>query len=297
MKKVLCLFLLFLIFNGCTPSVSNEIGVARLSLISIVPSDPSPLLPLNQGEEKMIPWRSSIGTTKYDWNGKDLLVTPIRAGTTRMFYSIWREDLSNMALEDKKTSQTIDSFLLPLAIVGDLVSFQHEMGYLSGASAWSEWRFETRNISKPGTPISLTHYFSDDEIFRSLMSNERITQGLQKAIAEKKTTSPDSLSQLSKVLTTHDYTLFEGEFALEEDYLTRFAFHHVDGSNIVVWITLRPTSHSGQAMQDYIEISLPVPQNLETDMNNADSQKAGFLMKDSLNTVGTKSAEFLSKIK
>ncbi len=288
MKKITCFFLLLLTLTGCQSSVSERDILTQLPNINKTP-EPTYIFPPTDEQEKLIPWKSSLGKTVYNWNGKELLVSRNRS-EIRLFYSIWREDVK--ALSDKKCARTLNSYFLPLSVVGDLVSYQHEVGYVCGASAWYSWRFETRNISRPNEQVELTDYFGEKEIVQSFLANSSISAAVEQAISEKRLDSvPSSLKQLDSFLTAYDRKIFFDSY-FDDDYLSRFAFHHIENDQVFVWVTLTPGSHVGQANQQYVEICLPLPKSIDEALRNADSGFAGFLMKDYTTKVGTKSVVF-----
>ncbi len=293
MKKITYVFLLFVTLTGCKSPVSDRVQLTQFPITTNTTPEPTYMVPPTDEEEKLIPWKSLVGKTTYNWNGKEFLVSRSRSETYRMFDSIWREDVAEMAISDKKCAKTLNSYFLPLSVVGDLVSFQHEIGYMCGASAWYSWRFETRNVLRPNEQVALTDYFSDEEILRAFLANSRISAEIEKAKSKKRLdVDPSSLKQLTSFLTKFDYEIFDAQSYLEEDYLSRFAFHHINNDQICVRVTLTPTSHAGQAIQEYVEICLPMPKSIDEGLRNADSGLAGFLMKNYTTKVGTKTVVF-----
>ncbi len=292
MRQVFLLLVGTLSLLGCAsptpPEVKTTPTVTSASPEMIIRTvDPLP------SDSKTLKWQQNIGNIAYSWDGSDLLITNGRMSHFPLFRTIWREDVDAVRKEDKKTSKTVDSFFCPVAVVGQLTSFEHESGYLSGASAWSYRTYETRNAFKPHDRVVLSDLFSEQAILEGLLKNDIVALEIKKGVDDRSISGrPETLRELSAFLTVKDYSRFDAEYFMEDDYLSRFAFDRLDGDSVVIRLSLSPSSHSAQALHGYLELSLPIPPQLDQPLRDAASKKAGFLMPQFEETVGTTSAKF-----
>jgi len=198
-----------------------------------------------------------------------------------------------------------------LAVAGNLVSFEYESGFLCGAINSSSWGYGTFALGKNGkflfyppnnsnplqtnepTDISLSSLFSEEDIFRALIANERISADIFKLVNQAKIKSgPRNLAELKTMFETFKYDFLDGMFDLNANALEGFALHHVSGDKVSVWISLTPSSRASQSVHESLEILLPIPGKLREAFELADSTKEGFLMKTASQFVGASSTKF-----
>jgi len=123
-----------------------------------------------------------------------------------------------------------------------------------------------------------------------------MNQEISKAIAEASRLErlngvPQTLDEFNRYFARYDAKVsFDSRLA--NDYLSRFDFREIRSEKLAIWISLTPTSHAGQANQDHIEILMPIPEKLRSELFDAESGTVGFLMKNAANYVGTKPAHF-----
>jgi len=92
--------------------------------------------------------------------------------------------------------------------------------------------------------------------------------------------SPRSLSELYAWLK--DVLLDDGfcSYELPEDFLTRFAFHHLEGDKVAVRLALPYFVEICRGKYLELDLLLPVPESLKEPLALAQTGKAGFLMQD-----------------
>lgn len=247
----------------------------------------------NPPDDVLIPWEQTIGTTSYRWDGKDLHTKISQAKEIPLFSRAARQ--YHRSFKNGGGRCFLSNYFSPASVVGDLVSYEHESGFICGTAS-GEWRYATVDVSNATRFLDLRNFFTEDELLLALLANAQLASDIQKSIGEKKLdVVPTTMKQLSGFLTKHDYQLFNGSSYFEPDYLTRFAFHHLEGERICIRVSATSTSTAGRANHEYLEIYLPIPNKLHDRVRKAASGEQGFLMKDSQAKVGTACATFESK--
>ena len=283
-------FLFLAIFSlSCGREVPVLSGVATTSrsptTAVAIPTSPPDIL---------IPWQRQIGNINYRWDGKDLYskqhsrkdIVPIFALATKRYRSSFEKDGGRCSLS---------TYFIPAAVVGDLVSYEFESGFFCDTAS-GEWRYATLDVARPKAFLDLRDFFDDDQILRAFLTDPQLASDIQKSIAEKKLDAvPTTLESLSSFLTKFDYQIYDGNSFFEADYLTRFAFHHLEGEAICIRVSATSTSTAGRANHQYAEIFLPVPNKLRDVLQKADTGSEGFLMKNSATKVGTLAATLESR--
>jgi len=290
MAKVSFLLLVLIFFPGCnsvglTPSERNSLP--KVPTPAPTPSDRIP----DVSDDVLIPWKQTIGSIDYRWNGKDLFVRINKGYEIGLFSKAARKYRRSFDRSGRKC--VLDSFFTPVAVAENILSYEHESGYGGPGCGVSdgEWRYATVDVFDSTSFLDLRSFFSEDEILHAFLANSQISSYIQKSIGNKKLTAvPASLKELSAYLTRFDYEIFNGYSYFEGDYLERFAFHHIEGDMISIRISATSTSTAGRAIHEYVEILLPIPERLREALEKADASDAGFLMKDADVKVGTKAA-------
>lgn len=284
-----CIVLLFAVFGfGC------DSNVLPTNVVAIVSPSPTPSVAITTPpEDVFIPWQQIFGTTKYRWNGKDLYFKRSLANEVAIFELAAKRYHASFEKEGGRC--LLSNYFTPAAVVGDIVSYEHESGIICGTAS-GEWRYVTIDVAKPKRFLDLSDFFTDDQILRAFLADPQLSSDVQKSITERKLDAiPTTLKELSAFLTKYDYQIYNGNSYFQSDYLTRFAFHHVEGETICVRVSATSTSTAGRANHQYAEIFLPIPDKLRDALRKADAGNEGFLMKDSATKVGTKPAEFESR--
>lgn len=186
-----------------------------------------------------------------------------------------------------------------LSVVGSIVSFEDV--YDSFCRGWAypsaETRFTAIDLAKPGEiaytntggfppidvdlsklgkVVKLTDFFSEDEILKALLADSVIKKALPNSGASQ---PPQTLHELYQLLKKQSLEIGECVYRFPEDFLTRFAFHHLEKGQVAVRIGLPPNSEPCRALYAQLGILLPIPESLKTPLALAASGKEGFLMR------------------
>ena len=134
------------------------------------------------------------------------------------------------------------------------------------------------DLGNPPSKVSkLTDYFPEEEILQALLKDRLIQDGLDSLAHPLK---PRMLKELPKLFAAQGYVLGSSGFELRPDFLTRFAFHNVEGNQVAVWISVSGGSTANQSQLGLVKITLNIPPGLRERLLMAQSRKEGFLMKD-----------------
>jgi hypothetical protein len=190
-----------------------------------------------------------------------------------------------------------------LSVVGSLVSFVDYYSLICGHASGSappslDTRFTTIDLGKqgdvlynlagdtsdrdidlvkPGKIVKLSDYFKEQELLNALL-NDRI---IKKALSDLERPSfPRTLSELRELFADRDYELGDTGYELRPDFLTRFVFHHIDGSKVAVRIGLPPNNGAKKAFHLQLGVLLEIPPALRKSFELAETRKEGFMMKD-----------------
>ncbi len=291
MGKIYLLMLTIGCLIGCGTAIPSSNMTAPVS-----PTPTPTVVDVTPPDNVSIPWKQTIGSTNYRWNGKDLFVRRSKGSETSIFPNALRKYRASFPTNGRKC--LLDSFFNPAAVVGDLVSYEHESGFggVNCGVESGEWRYATVDVSNPTRFLDLRSFFTEDRLLRAFLANSQLSSDIQKSISDKKLDAvPATLKDLSAFLTRYDYQIFNGDSYYEPDYLQRFVFHHLEGETICIRVSTTSTSNAGRAIHQYAEIFLPIPGKLRDPFKKADAGDAGFLMKDAETKVGTKAATFESK--
>jgi hypothetical protein len=151
--------------------------------------------------------------------------------------------------------------------------------------------FDTHDISeeKNNKAIALTDLFPEEIILQALVEDRVIKAAIKES---ENPTPPQKLSDLPKLFEKDFYGLPNVDFELRPDFLTRFAFHHVEGDKVAVRLGLPPHSGANQSQHMQIGLLLPIPDALREPLKLASTRKRGFLMKDAAKVSRGSSTKF-----
>lgn len=187
-----------------------------------------------------------------------------------------------------------------LSVVGTLLSFEDRYyAFCGGAHPTVDRRFTTVNLAggagdlrydvgeetslmdvnlaRPGRAVKLTDYFDEGDILRALLSDPVVKDAFA---GEDAPEPPQALEDLPKRLADNFYRLGESGFELRPDYMTRFAFHHIEGDKVAVRLGLPPHYGANHALHRQLGLMLPIPASLRKQLVSASNQQNGFLMQD-----------------
>ena len=136
------------------------------------------------------------------------------------------------------------------------------------------------NTARPTQPVVLTDLFPEAHILKSLLADKLVKTALAERGIRRK---PQKLSQLVASLREWNGKC---EYYFPEDFLSRFAFHHLEGKKVAVRIGLPHGCEAARGNLTELGILLPIPTELKSALAVANSGKEGFLMKNKPNASG-----------
>ena len=134
------------------------------------------------------------------------------------------------------------------------------------------------DLTKPGKAIQLTDLFSEQDILQALLKDAIIKRAMSLAKQSKQIKQPTNLGELLAVLEGN-LGVKNCPFDFADDYLTRFAFHHVENDKVAVRLSLSSGNTACKGEKAQLGLLLPIPASLKESLTLADSNKQGFLMK------------------
>jgi hypothetical protein len=291
-----------------TKSQSNDTNKPAIQIATKDDGRPQPIKSPPIEAESIKEWRGKVGSNYFHWDGKELNIKLANGRNIKTFSEFAKGAFREQVKDEPETKDCETSFYYrPLAIVDNLVTFQAEWGLLCGAINTYSGTYATIELAKDrkflfhrpvaGDPKSyegdvyLSSMFSENDIFKALLTNEQISSDVSKLISQGKIDrQPKNLAELKKLFDKFKYDFLNGEFYLDSDSLKDFAIHHLEDDKVSVWVSLTPSSRSSQLV--HLELLLPIPEKIRQSLRLADSREEGFLMKDAKDLVGTSHAKF-----
>jgi len=318
MRAIITIAVLCLL--GCSVAQNNSSQVATRTLADTANSrskstgDSNSVLLDKIKESQNLPevliWAGMSQHYNVRWTTRDLYVEPEIGRLWAPLVSRGYDDFLNLQAKFSRADNqcTYDRYLSLLSVVGSLISYKDEYSdYCGGAHGSESVRFTTVDISKTkrlayatgnSTPlmdvditdartgiVNLSDYFTEGDLVNALLSD----QVMRRAISSSQVTNhPKTLREILNQLSSEGYMLGDSGFELPSDYLTRFAFHHLEGDRVAIRISLRPASVANQSQHAELGLLLRIPDGLRSALNAAASKREGFLMKDSKQIAGGK---------
>lgn len=289
-----------LLFHACnsTPTPNSE---TLPQIVAKQSEQNSPPQSSPQTTGKTI-WKGFSGGIEIEWTTEDLFaksgqkVEQIFSSLAKRGYDEFLDDISTVD-KTKGRSTNCDyrrDFEL-LSVVGTLVSFRdNEYVDCGGAHPTTEMRFTTIDLArsgevvygqgdnamdvdlqKPGKAVKLTDYFADSDVLTTLLADRVIKRALANAPVSS---PPRTLASLPEIFAKSDYVLNKTEVSLRPDFLTRFAFHHIEGDMVAVRLNLPSIAFAYRSQQ--IGLMLPIPSELRQPFALAAIGQGGFFMRD-----------------
>jgi hypothetical protein len=124
-----------------------------------------------------------------------------------------------------------------------------------------------------GKVAKLTDYFPEQEVLKALLNDVLIKEALAGE-------SPSSLTKLFKLLEGQQFEINGVPYLFPRDFLTRFAFHHLQGDKVGVRLGLPSSGGAARGLHAELDLLLPFPPALKEPLTLAAAGKAGFLIQD-----------------
>ena len=262
-------------------------------------------------------WKGRSGGIEIEWTTDDLFANSGEK-VERIFKSLAKRgheeflvDISTDKTKDGASNCDYRRDFEVLSIIGTLISFSDtEYTDCGGAHPSTEMRFTTVDLARPGEvsygqgdnamdvdlrnpgkAVKLTDYFSESDILSALLSDRVI----KLAFAEARVSSPpQTLASLPEIFAKNDYVLNGTDLSLRPDFLTRFAFHHLEGDLVAVRLNLPSIAFAYRSQQ--IGLLLPIPSELRQPFALAAIGHEGFFMKEAPRGIRNKLTKFSFKI-
>ena len=262
----------------------------------------------SSGPEQII-WKGQ--SAGYDIQWTTAKITGIRAADRKEVFStdalILMDSESYLetdeeGLQEQMAAGYAENFTL-LSVVGRYVTISEtEDDFTVGAAHpnfYQTWIVLDTNRSSPGPILEstrtgnepsqerllLTDLFPERDVFEALRSDGYV----QKALGSKKIKAPAAPKDLVALLVSE----VGCEYGFDADMLSRFAFHHLEGDRVAVWLGI--SNNSAQVCNKEITelgLLLPIPEALRGPLREAEARRCGYLMKALKTIAGDKRASF-----
>jgi len=241
------------------------------------------LAPMVAGDDKTIWHGETTGDLNISWTEADLTATGANGNILFSARALAEKDfeadfLAAQSLDKDNPCDYQRSFTL-LSVVGNIASLE-DAQYVSCQSMPHpsiEVRFMAIDLAQSGKAVKLTDFFAESDIMKALLADAVIKSALKNSGAK----TPATLMKLYEALEGIDITVKynECEYSLAKNFLSRFAFHHVNKRNqVAIRLELPPIAHACNSTNINLGFYLPIPSALEKAFENARLGKAGFLM-------------------
>jgi hypothetical protein len=243
-------------------------------------------------EQKTAPviWTGKSGGFEIRWTTADLEAQPLKHPDRVAFSAraLARRDFALFCAEEKNYDWKdryceIGRHFELLSVVGSLLSF------LDGTDVYCERAahpshtncFATMDLAKPGEfpakLVKLTDYFPEKVILKALLADPVIKKALRQ---RQRSLPPKTLDELYARFQDEPFEVGECSYYLPEDFLTRFAFHHIEHGNVAIRLALPYYAEVCRGYFIELGLLLPIPASLREPLAQAKTRKAGFLMQD-----------------
>jgi hypothetical protein len=262
-------------------------------------------------------WRGDSEGFEIEWTVDDLF---LKSGekVERIFQPIAKRGYDEFLADLNKDAQTKEGHncdyrrqFAILSIVGPLLTFEdNEYSDCGGAHPTTDMRFvmiDLRrqgevfykydnesidvDLERPGKAVKLTDYFTEADILNALLADRVIGQALINAGVSQ---PPRTLAELPELFAKDDYVLSDTELSLRPDFLTRFAFHHIERDMVAVRLHLPSIAFAYRSKQ--LGLLLPIPPLLRQPLGLAAKGQQGFLMGEVPHDIRNQFTRFAFKI-
>lgn len=244
-------------------------------------------------------WTGVSGKRSFSWNTVDLSISNGPGGSMQSF---WRsrvvEDFSNLKRDSRGLRCLYDRELTLLSVVGDLISVSDLASIYCGTNS-SFANFLTFDISKvENMPtlnsnvavehVSLKQLFPSEQLFSGLARSREVNELIK---LERSNRRPRNLAELLQLISEKYNRHRAGDYALSVE-MENFAFVELRRNKVRVRLFVMPTSGYNANTSKYIDIELPKPKNIATQLERASVTKEGFLLRDQQRMFGQAMSKF-----
>ena len=244
-------------------------------------------------------WTGKSGGFEIRWTTADIQAWPLTQpdrlvfSAARLAHRGFQTFISPPNLDGSEEHITYEREFTLLSVVGSIISLRDELYYYVKPSAHPgvEIRFTAIDLAKPGVVpdpwaieegfnlkklgkvAKLTDYFPESEVLQTLLNNAIIKEALGGE-------SPSSLVKLFSLFKEQSMEIKGVPCVFPRDFLTRFAFHHLQGDRVAVRLGLPSVGGAYRSFHADLDLLLPIPPALKNPLAQAASGQEGFLLAD-----------------
>jgi len=259
------------------------LGAATCIVVALQPIEAQTI----HGKKKLeTVWSGTAGSFRWKWTTQDLAAASASTGRTA-FSALGFEKRTSPLLKDEKADPVdtyVECTVQPLSIVGSIACYERDYYWEGGAHPSGSIDYIAVDAASSGRKLSLTDLFPDSAVLEALMSDKIIRDTLKRNAVKG---TPRTSKQLVELLAGKAFGGDEnGQFGFQDDFLQRFAFHHIEGDKVAVRLNVSWNYEIYRFSSTQIGILLPIPARLRSALENADSRRQGFLMRDAKKLAG-----------
>ena len=261
---------------------------------------------LNQAEKPI--WIGQTGNFMIHWTSANMTIAP-SGDRKNILFSVQELARKNFQVFKKESigdwpnpeCEYEQRFRL-LSVVGPIVSYELlEYSYCKDADGSGGWahpsvgvRYSVIDLNHPGERVTLTSLFPEASILKALLTDPLV----KRALTDRGPPTPRTLSDFARLVK--DSTPLELEptagtkqaprecsFLFPDDFLSQFAFHHLEDGMVAVRLSLEPSSGACRTAHTELGLLLPIPQSLKSELAQGAVLRQGFLLKDHLKMFGS----------
>ena len=239
-------------------------------------------------------WSGRSGGFEVSWTTGDISARRVQGGGRVLSLRAKADAEHGKLTEDYRedpemTPREVEHRYRVLSVVGPVVSVE-EYWYCDcrGAHPISSRGFRAFDLSR-GTvaapaPARVTDYVAEADLLRALLADRVIRALLDSAEVEA---PPRTLAALLEAVRNQPAAVGECTYMVGEDFLSSFAFHHVEADGrVAVRFSLSHHVEICRGMMTQIGVLVPASPRLRTDLAAARARTAGFLMADAARITG-----------
>jgi len=187
------------------------------------------------------------------------------------------QEFAKEAKEAEMKACTYERSAALLSVVGTVISLRDQLytNCAGTAHPGGETRLRAIDIGKggkQGKPASLADLFPEPALLDALHRDPILAE----ALGDK----PANLKELREQIGDQELEVPRNpcKFQLPADFLSQFAFHHLEGERVAVRVALAPVGGACRAATAQLGLLLPVPVAFSGALQAAAQGKEGFLM-------------------
>ena len=242
-----------------------------------------------EAEGNEVIWQAQTDNFTVRWSQADIIVTDPYQETLFSAAALAKKQFT-ADFTSKDHCEYNRDFIL-LSVVGTIASLQdsEEFHCQDTSHPTIESRFMSIDLAKAGRKAKLTDLFAQADILKALLADSVIKSALEQAKSSK---LPTTLKELYEIFEWIEIPVQGCIYHLPADFLSQFAFHHVNDNQIAVRLKLQPLALGCQTENKQLGFYLPLPANFQSAVKQAQTGQVGFLMQTSPTVTHEKTTSF-----